>query len=144
MNTHILPAISCFAIALFFFSCKAQKFTPADYPDKQLRFGSGGGFTGETKAFVLLDNGQLFSHDIKEDSFTRLNKVGRKVCKSLFAEADSLGLVSKAYDHPGNMYYFVEIAAEEGKNRITWGGDGPALEGAYPALYKTLMKLTKE
>ena len=57
-----MPHLLATAALMFLLtSCASSKrYTADDLPDERLVFTWGGGFTGETKSYMLLPNGQLF------------------------------------------------------------------------------------
>ncbi|MEO6758357.1 MAG: hypothetical protein ABIO24_02805, partial [Saprospiraceae bacterium] len=69
----LLISITLLATAALFLFCKQPKYSAGNFPEKQLRWGSGGGFTGQVNSYVLLENGQLFKIG-KNDEMTELPK----------------------------------------------------------------------
>ena len=59
MKTIIL-ALAFPAAAFLFFACKQTRYAADNLPDRQLRWGSGGGYVGKETTYTLLDNGQIF------------------------------------------------------------------------------------
>jgi len=97
-----------FAPLTFLFGCKTTQFTKNNLPDKQIRVGGGGGFTGHITEYIFLENGQVFKHYPLRQDTTEITKLKKKVATALFAKIDSLQLDSIEHNHPGNMYYYVQ------------------------------------
>ena len=93
---------------LILYGCKAQQYSIDDLPEKQLIFGNGGGMSGMVKTYTLLENGQLFHKNSLTEEATELESISKKEAKTCFADLEQLSLSEMNFDHPGNMYYFLE------------------------------------
>ena len=114
------------AAAAQFLACKSAQHTADKLPAEQIRWGSGGGFTGKETSFALLENGQIFQFKTLDGSTTELAGTKAKAARNLFSKAKALALRDVKHDHPGNMYYFLELRdAAAGTHRITWGNEMP-------------------
>lgn len=143
MKPVIFMLIPFMGIIAILFSCRSSKVPPENYADKQIRFGSGGGFTGMVKEYALLDNGYIYEKHSLEDTYTLNTKVSRKKRKKCFAQARQLSLSERVFSHPGNRYYFIDYQDSMGQNRITWGDMQHTLDPALIALYDQLNDLVK-
>jgi hypothetical protein len=132
----IIIALSLLSIATLLVFCKHTKYTTNTLPKAQIRYGKGGGFTGMEQRYTLLNNGQLFEGDK-----TELDSAKRRIAKACFKTAEKLGLAKLAYTNPGNTYSFIEVPSGDGFNRITWGGQGTAVDAAIIKLHEQLMGL---
>lgn len=106
-----------------FAACVHARFTLDELPDDQLRFGSGGGFAGAYKEYLLLDNGQVFLFEFgpaKKDTF-ELQSLTRQETKMVFKELDSLRLQKYDFNYPGNMSYYVRLSDEQTEHSVQWG-----------------------
>lgn len=122
MKTHSQLALAnLIIITLLLTACQAQKFTTANLPDKQLIFGSGGGFTGKVTQYILLENGQVFTSDGPDSENKELKIIDKKTALKLFDEAEKLHLEDRDFNHPGNMYYFLEFKRDATPEKVTWG-----------------------
>lgn len=135
----ILAALSA-VVSLNWF-CHMPKFTTSNLPERQLRFGSGGGFVGKEKVYILLENGQIFCQEALQKDTTEAAKVRAKRAKALFAQADSLHLSERTFQHPGNVYQFLEMGTGAQKHRITWGHKDHPVDDAVRNLYEALLTL---
>jgi len=126
-----------FAPLAFLFGCKTTQFTKNNLPDKQIRVGGGGGFTGHVTEYIFLENGQVFKHYPLREDMTEIEKLKKKVATELFIRVDSMQLDTIKHSHPGNMYYYVQIKKDQLDHKITWGN------GTYPVI-DTVQNLAKE
>jgi len=91
-----------FAPLAFLFGCKTTQFTKNNLPDKQIRVGGGGGFTGHVTEYIATE---------------------------LFIRVDSMQLDTIKHSYPGNMYYYVQIKKDQLDHKITWGnGTYPVID----------------
>lgn len=142
MKTSIL--LICALAILMLFSCKAQQYTIDDLPSKQLIFGRGGGITGEVNTYTLLENGQLFHNNSLTADYKELNSIDKKQAKSAFEKMATLKLSEIDFNHPGNMYYFIEEVDGDKKHRVTWGAHDYEVDATCEAFYKELRTTIKE
>ncbi|MEO6039220.1 MAG: hypothetical protein ABIQ93_12475 [Saprospiraceae bacterium] len=116
----LLISVTLLATAMLFWFCKQPKYSVGKFPDKQLRWGSGGGFVGRENTFILLENGQIFKSEGK-DKMTELDKTKAGKAKKLFEHAKALDLAKRNFEHPSNLYSFLEYQEGDMVQRITWG-----------------------
>ena len=102
-------------------TCKPKKHTFDALPPNLLQFGTGGGVTGATTTFTLLENGQLFKTTSLDKKTVALEAIDEKEAKLFFGKAKELFLVSEAIKQPGNLYYFIRWVEGEGTKTLTWG-----------------------
>lgn len=136
--------ITLFALALLaaaqFFACKSAKHTADKLPAEQIRWGSGGGFTGKETSFALLENGQVFQFKTLDGSTTERASIKAKTARGLFSTAKDLALRDVRHEHPGNMYFFLELRDGAGTHRITWS-DAMPVEQKAKDFYMVLQQL---
>lgn len=135
-----------FLFSLFFimlFSCKSQQFTVDELPDKQLIFGRGGGISGEVNTYTLLENGQVFYNNSLTKENSEIKSIRRKEAVLCFQKMDSLKLSEMNFDHPGNMYYFLEEVNGEERYRVTWGSNDHEVSSECKDFYKELRTTIK-
>lgn len=130
---------------LFIAACSSQKYTPANYPDAQIRFGSGGGVAGIETAYCLLDNGRMFMSEDANEDFQKYKKVSKKTYEALFERAEELGLGKMKFQQPGNLYRFIETGNTMKRNRVSWGtgNNQKTPPEGITALYNELSELVK-
>ena len=109
-------------ICCLLFSCKATKYTPKDYPDIQLIFGEGGGISGQVNEYHLFENGILFKgKGMVDKTYEKIGKISTTKASQFFANYNALDVEMIEFDHPGNIYKFIEWKKGDQRHRITWG-----------------------
>jgi len=139
----LLIALAVFASAALFWFCKNTKYAPNTLPDRQLRWGNGGGFVGKEITYTLLDNGQIFTQKTGE-ALTESASTKRRTAKSIFKTAETLGLAALDFQHPGNTYKFIEIQSGGAVRRISWGDAEHPVSQGVADLYTQLAALVKK
>ena len=129
----------------------AKKTTPAlvdrsDRPDsyagRQLMVGSGGGFTGFSTTYYLLDDGRLFSRRSQDTTYRFLGKQTVANTKRAFAAVEITGRIKKVrFDNPGNTYKFVRWKKGKQQYNVTWGAPGITVPATYRKFYDSFMNM---
>lgn len=141
---YILISLTLLAMAALFVFCKQQpRFTAENLPPQQLRWGAGGGIVGKETIHTLLQNGQIFKMGMHDDP-TELSKIKAKTAKTIFKTAEALGFAKLEFDHPGNIYAFLEWQDGDAVSRITWGDTNYPVDTNVKALYDQLNGLLKQ
>lgn len=131
------------ASLLLLLSCKSSKLGPVEYEKQQIRFGSGGGFTGAVNTFALLASGKLYQHNsMGADTFAFMLELPKSQMKDLFSRVEESGLDTTKYNTYGNFYHFLEWKTESDSNRISWSSDDVKIDSTWKALYKELKQLS--
>jgi uncharacterized protein YjiK len=134
-----MKCLSAFVWAVLLLSaCHAQKYTPSNFQGQQLTFGSGGGFTGQVIQYTLLENGQLFQTNSQTKEAKELKPVSRTKSKQLFAKVEKLDVAKLDFNHPGNMYYFIQTKRGDILQKITWGSPQDKAPDGVETLYQEL------
>jgi len=105
---------------------------------EEIRFGSGGGFTGAVKAYSLSADGQLTEQD---DQNGLSKKINTKTTLELFTLAKELKTYS--LNEPDNVYSFIEIKSRETTNKIVWAFGSTKADQKVTDLFNQLSSLTK-
>ncbi|APQ17692.1 hypothetical protein [Maribacter hydrothermalis] len=124
-------------------SCKSQQFTLDNLPDKQLVFGKGGGVTGAVDTYVLLENGQLFHTNSLTKIEEELKKVSDDYTEEFFGKLEGLQLNNVDFNHPGNVYYFIEDVNADERAKVVWGSFEHGVNPVYKELYDNLINQLK-
>ncbi len=124
-------------------ACRHTKYTADKLPADQLLFGTGGGFTGKAQTNLLLENGQIFRQDYMETKFSEMPSVKKKLAHQFFEAAEDLKLGDMKFDHPGNLYNFIELTDDGKTARIVWGDEGFPVNQKVKDLYIALSDLVK-
>ncbi|MDO1513294.1 hypothetical protein Q2T41_11565 [Maribacter confluentis] len=122
-------------------SCKPQHFTLDNLPEKQLIFGKGGGITGATDTYILLENGQLFHMNSMTGKSVELESIPENKSEAFFNQLKGLQLAEIDFNHPGNVYYFIEEVELDDSSKIVWGSFEHGVNPLYKDLYDNLMNL---
>ncbi|MCB9344862.1 MAG: hypothetical protein H6576_14245 [Lewinellaceae bacterium] len=140
----VLIVITLVAVAALFIFCKHQQtFTADNLPTLQLRWGTGGGIVGKETTLTLLENGQIFKQGFKGEA-TEVGKIKAKVAKSLIKKAEMLELGKREFNHPGNIYSFLEYQEGDMISRITWGDQAYTVDADVQALFDQLNSLLRK
>jgi hypothetical protein len=139
----VLLLITALATAFVWLACKQTKYAPGNFPDRQLRWGSGGGVVGKETTYTLLDNGQIFVREMG-GALTESGGTKAKTAKSLYEMIGTLGLDQLKFQHPGNTYDFVEVLNGDSVNRISWGEKDNPVDPKIKDLFDRLNKLVKK
>ena len=137
------PILLFILFLVVFFSCKSQQYTIDALPDKQLIFGRGGGISGEVNTYTLLENGQVFYNNSLTKENSEIKSLSKKEAISCFQKMDSLKLSEMNFDHPGNLYYFLEEVNGEERYRVTWGSNDYEVSSECKDFYKELRTTIK-
>lgn len=139
----LLIALAVLASAALFWFCKNAKYTSNSLPDRQLRWGNGGGFVGKETTYTLLDNGQIFTQKMGE-VLTESASAKQRTAKSIYKTAETLGLAALDFQHPGNTYKFIEIQNGDAVRRISWGDPEHPVSQGVADLFAQLNALVKK
>ena len=124
MTKLIIASFSLLVVLVLALSCKTTKYTPADFPEDQITFGSGGGFSGIVTDYTLLDNGQMFQRSSTDNLFVELKSASKKATKQMFHNYKFLGIDTLTINAPGNFYYFIQYTGKDSKeDKLVWGAD---------------------
>ncbi len=138
-----MKKLSVLFVIFLCFACKTEKFTPESFTGRQLTFGSGGGFTGQTKEYILLENGQLFLFNSMNKETKELKLLKKNVVKGIFKQVDDMKLEAIDYSKPDNMTNFINLKTGKSEHRIEWGSTDAKAPENIKKLYKTLIESTK-
>jgi hypothetical protein len=125
---------------LFLNTGPAQSTFPNRYVGNQIIVGSGGGVTGAWREYRLLESGYWYTRTNRDSTFTVLDHKSRAEVASFFKKSKALALNKKAFDHPGNLYYFVETKRGRTQHRVTWGASKLKAPVAVKQFYDAFMK----
>lgn len=127
-----------FIIAIIILGACTTTRTQADI--QAIRFGSGGGFTGEIQTYALSSEGRLTS--FQQADTTLLKTIPGNQTKEILESAEGLRAIE--LNEPKNMYRFIEIDYRNSDSgRWVWGLQYQNLPEEIDAFYKKLTALTK-
>ena len=110
---------------------------PATYTGRQLLVGSGGGFSGATTTYSLLDNGQLFRQTQADTIALALGRLTTGTTARLFSQLEKRCRIRQThFDHPGNLYQFVGWQRGQIRHTVTWGDNDHSPPARFEAFYQ--------
>ncbi|WP_345244741.1 FAD-binding oxidoreductase [Nibrella saemangeumensis] len=116
--------------------------TPLLYKGRQIVVGSGGGFTGESVSYYLLDNGTLFAKRSTDSTFHVVSKQTIANTQRTFRLLENgCKIKSAKFDHPGNRYYFVSWKKGKQEHAVKWGDPKHTVPASYNQFYKSFMAM---
>lgn len=135
LNLPLLLLLTFFCIL----SCSTHSsISSSDNRFDKITFGSGGGFTGIVKSYSIDKEGNLVSLSDNK----KLGVLTRKELKQVFKKATEAEVLTTKFEHPGNFYYFIEVAKADQVNRIVWSDKNKTPERII-SFYQYLVDLTK-
>lgn len=135
----ILVSIATSGLVLWF--CKSPRYTTDNLPEAQIRWGNGGGFTGKESQYILLENGQIFAGGTAAKA---LDGTRRAKAKKLFKTAETIGLKSLEFQHPGNTYKYIEVMEGGKSRRIVWGDSQYPVSAEVQEFFQKLSELVAQ
>ncbi|GAB4032870.1 FAD-binding oxidoreductase [Spirosoma jeollabukense] len=116
--------------------------TPATYQGRQILVGNGGGFTGFTTTYYLLENGKLFGRRSRDTTFTLIRRQTSTTTKRMFSQIENACKIKKTkFSNPGNTYKFVRWRKGKLEYTVTWGEAGKTVPASYPKFYDSFMAM---
>lgn len=115
-----------FTIAIFILSCckTAQFASPESYNGIEIIISEGGGVTGQTTQYIILENGQVFVRTIYPASLKELNKLKKNTVEGIFDRVGKLRIEEMNFQHPGNMTHSLSLKSGNDLQEIKWGDPG--------------------
>lgn len=74
------------------------------------------------------------------DEVKEVARINATHTEKLFREAQKLRLDTIQFNHPGNLYYFMEVQKGESAPRITWGSADHTVPNQVQEFYNKLIK----
>jgi hypothetical protein len=108
-----------------------------------LTFGQGGGFTGKYMEYSLVIDRKLYRNDPATGQKTFVKKLKKKVSRSLFIEAENLGLMKMDFNHPFNINYYIIYHKGTTEKKVNWGDARNPPPAGVKELWEKLWELTK-
>ncbi|MGA0555277.1 FAD-binding oxidoreductase [Larkinella sp. VNQ87] len=113
---------------------------PVSYPNRQIQVGEGGGFTGSTRTYCLLENGLLFVKSDTDSLYKPLDQKPATTTRRLFRQLEkTCRIQTTRFNHPGNLYQFVRWQKGKTEYTVTWGDRTQPAPACFVQFYKTFM-----
>ncbi|WP_080054111.1 FAD-binding oxidoreductase [Spirosoma aerolatum] len=120
----------------------ASASTPTNYKGRQIIVGSGGGVTGASSAYYLLENGKLYGRRTRDTTFTFIGQQTAANTKRVFTIAEvNCKIKATKFDQPGNLYKFVQWRKGKVSHKVTWGAVDKKVPENYPKFYDSFMAM---
>ena len=139
MTKQIL--LSLFIITLFA-SCSTSAKVTNDPDSRRLVFGNGGGFTGIYTTYMLQEDGNVFAL-LPDSTLQPVKKLRKKQARDIFAQADKLKTAQAAFNHPGNITWFIKYHANGSVSEYKWGDADISVPNEIKDLYNQLNTIVK-
>jgi len=133
-----MTKVLLFLLCVFaFWNCNRSTHTYDQLPPEFVRFGTGGGFSGEVRTYTLLENGQFFlERSLQRDTAEELPPLKRKRAIQLFEAAGKAACTDVL--RPANRYAFLYRFSPSDTCRWMWPADQQAPDPAVEAAYRQL------
>lgn len=129
-----------FMLSIFSWSCKGTQYTsPAEFPKKQVAFGSAGGYTGKIDRYTLLENGQIFHYNSIDKVETQINTISKSEAKAVLKKMKEIGFGEMDVVQKGNLNYSIELKDGDTVHKCSWADEGKKAPKELKELYKYLM-----
>jgi hypothetical protein len=125
-----------------FASCSSSGKVSGDSSQPRLVFGNGGGFTGVYTSYQLDDDGRVYSM-LPDSSLQKINRIGKKLTRTIFTQADNLKIALPAFNHPGNITWFLKYKTDDKYLEYKWGDSNTPVPAEIKSLYDQLIKTVK-
>ncbi len=135
------------AITIAIVSCQTQKQVskPEEWTKNALWFGTGGGFTGNSTTYCLLENGQLFvKKGIASTTYETLPNIEKKATATAFKKAKALQLPTTEINEPGNMYNEFAFGKNGSAVKFVWSDGNKNIDPKIIELHQQLFSIIKK
>lgn len=139
---YLIPVL-VIATIFIFNSCKTTEYSPDDYPNQQIIFGSGGGFAGTYTDYHLFENGMLFKKISTDTTYQKVKRLKKDEVTQIFKNFEVLNLQNYKLNDPGNMNYYMEFKTKDGGYKIHWGGNNQPVDTNVKTIYQILNNFLK-
>jgi hypothetical protein len=117
-------------------TCKPQKLKQAE----KITIGSGGGFTGQTKEYIINKDGSILLKQGDKEA-KGFGKISKKDWRELTKKTEESGLQTLDLNDPGNFYYYIQITVKDKNHKVTWNNQSGEPGKKMQALYNYMMEL---
>lgn len=126
------------SLVIFIFSCcqTTRYSTPESFDGKEIIIGEGGGISGQTTQYIILENGQVFVRTIFPASLKELDKLRKKNVELIFERVENLKNQEAVFLRPGNMTYSLSLKSGQELFEYKWGDPGFTVPVSFPECYQ--------
>lgn len=135
-----------FIIVTFIISCcQTTKYTsPDSYAGKEIILSEGGGVSGQTTQYIILENGQVFQKTIYPAGLKELNKLKKSTVEEIFDRVGNIKIEEIKFQHPGNMTYSLSLKSGQELYEISWGDPGSPVPPSVLECYQYIRQQIKQ
>jgi hypothetical protein len=101
-------------------ACQPKPAVYTGYKSRELTFGSGGGFSGQTTTYLLHEDGVVFRRSKPDQTPEYQRRISKKEAKRFFETYDALKISELNIREPGNMSYFLGMNQGGEHKSIIW------------------------
>ena len=132
----------CFVLVMLY-ACKTTVVnSPESFKGKEIFIGSGGGVTGMTTTWYILDNGQIFCQKSRQGEMKEIKRLSKSKTAQLFDQIQLLKLTEDDFLHPGDITWFIGLK-QPGMNKLTvkWGDSRFPVPEKYTIFYNQTLSV---
>jgi len=129
-------------ILMLFASCSSSGKVTNEKDAKRLIFGSGGGFTGIYTTYELNEDGSVFTV-LPDSTLKPLKKIRKKLTHEIFEQAGKIKVAQPAFNHSGNMTWFIKYQADGAVIEYKWGDATVSVPNEIKDFYNQLNTIVK-
>jgi len=118
-------------------SCKEQKSKQME----KIIVGSGGGFTGITKEYIINKDGTVQFQQGDKKEAGNFGKLSKKQLHEIAKKSEAAGFQTLELNEPGNFYYYIEVNQKDKNHRVTWSNQNSEESKKMQELYSYLMDM---
>lgn len=89
-----------------------------------IEFGTGGGFSGASKDYLLTSSGDLYTFKnmlTDANTLTYIKKIKKCTAKKIFSYVKKKKIIELSCNEPGNMYQYIHLSINNKKKNFVWG-----------------------
>ena len=129
-------------IITLFASCSSSSKVTNESAGQRLVFGNGGGFTGIYTTYELCEDGSLFSLHTDQTKQV-VKKLRKKQTREILEPAGKIKTAQPAFDHPGNMTWFIKYQVDGTVTEYKWGDSNSVVPNEIKDFYNQLNSIVK-
>ena len=131
-------------VILLFSSCRSKDIDHQSYEKSKVFFGGGGGFTGQSYEFCLLENGTLYAVNSLTNEYSDPVLIKKSEAKTLMNKVKAVNSKNFAYNEPGNLYKYIKTTkTDEEDVKLVWGNPDLIVDESVISLYNDLIAASK-
>lgn len=133
---HLFPFSLIFVLLIY--GCGPQGAL-YEYQGTNINFGSGGGYSGQVSTYTLSTTGKLEITESLTGKTALLPNMKKSKVKKVYSTLAEMDFEKIQFNHPGNMYYFIEQAKGDTTHKVVWGDGGEAVPAEVQSFYDLLI-----